>query len=62
MADKVAAMLSQVMLAFTEEDAEQARVTADLDNDLDEMYGRLIQGIVSAYVLKILKNSLKLHN
>lgn len=47
MAEKVAAMLSQVMQAFTEEDAEQARVTADLDNDLDETYGRLIQGLLA---------------
>ncbi len=40
-------MLNQVMAAFNEEDAEQARATADLDNDLDEMYGRLIQELLA---------------
>ena len=45
-------MLTQVMDAFNEEDAEHAREIADLDNDLDEMYGRLVQELLAHIVDK----------
>lgn len=47
MAENVSSMLNQVMIAFNEEDADHARATADLDNNLDEMYGRLVQELLA---------------
>ncbi len=52
MAEKGKSMLTQVMEAFNEEDAEQARAIADLDHDVDEMYGRLVQELLSHIVDK----------
>ena len=61
MAEKGKSMLTQVMDAFNEEDAEHAREIADLDNDLDEMYGRLVQELLAHIVDKPEIQS-KLHN
>ncbi len=50
MAEKGKSMLAQVMDAYNEEDAERAREIADLDNNLDEMYGRIIQELLAHMV------------
>jgi phosphate transport system protein len=47
MAEKVASMLTQVMIAYTEEDEDKAREIAELDNDIDEMFGKIIQDILA---------------
>ncbi|UYG98237.1 phosphate signaling complex protein PhoU [Cytobacillus firmus] len=46
MAEKVSDMLSQSMKAFHEEDVAIALETADLDNEIDDMYGRLIKELL----------------
>ena len=50
MAEKGKNMLTQVMEAYNEENADRAREVADLDNNLDEMYGRLVQELVGHMV------------
>ena len=50
MAEKGKSMLDQVIDAYNEEDAERAREIADLDNNLDEMYGRIVQELLSHMV------------
>lgn len=51
MAEKVIEMIDEVMVAFKEEDTERARITADLDNALDEMFGTFVQQL-STYVVE----------
>ncbi|KMY48948.1 phosphate signaling complex protein PhoU [Peribacillus loiseleuriae] len=51
MAEKAASMLNQVMLAYDVQDEDKARETAELDNEIDEMYGRLIQELLE-YIAK----------
>lgn len=50
MAEEGKSMLTQVMEAYNEENADRAREIADLDNTLDEMYGRLVQELVGHMV------------
>lgn len=50
MAEKGKSMLTQVMEAYNEENADRAREVADLDNNLDEMYGRLVQELIGHMV------------
>ncbi|MET1014243.1 MAG: phosphate signaling complex protein PhoU [Paenisporosarcina sp.] len=47
MRDKTIAMLEQVMIAFTEENVEQAREIAALDDQVDSLYGETIQQLLS---------------
>lgn len=47
MRDKTIAMLEQVMVAFTEENVEQAREIAALDDQVDSLYGETIQQLLS---------------
>ncbi|MFJ7975916.1 phosphate signaling complex protein PhoU [Peribacillus sp. JNUCC 23] len=51
MAEKAASMLNQVMLAYDVQDEDKARETAELDNEIDEMYGRLILELLE-YIAK----------
>ncbi|MBM7694076.1 phosphate transport system protein [Peribacillus deserti] len=46
MAEKAAGMLTQVMAAFNEEDVNNALKTAELDNEIDELYGRLVKELL----------------
>lgn len=52
MAEKSKNMLTQVMEAFNMEDADRAREIADLDHDVDELYGKLIQELLTHIVDK----------
>ena len=46
MAEKGRSMLIEVMAAYNEEDADRSREIADLDNGLDDMYGKLVQELI----------------
>lgn len=46
MRTKTIAMLEQVMIAFTEENVEQAREIASLDDQVDNLYGQTIQQLL----------------
>lgn len=52
MAEKSKNMLTQVMDAYNMEDADRAREIADLDHDVDELYGKLIQELLTHIVDK----------
>lgn len=52
MAEKGRNMVIQVMEAFNQEDADRAREIADLDHDVDELYGKLVQELLSHVVDK----------
>lgn len=51
MGTKVSLMLSQVLDTFHEEDANKALKIADLDDEVDEMYGSLVQELLD-YIAK----------
>ena len=52
MAEKGRNMLNEVMAAYNEEDADRSKEIADLDNGLDDMYGKLVQELIDHMVNK----------
>lgn len=46
-AEKATSMLEEVMKAFDENDVELAQKVADMDNELDEMFGEFVKELLS---------------